>query len=62
MLYSFVVLLFGIYIGQEFALPSVKITCLKLYAQFQPRPDNEHYIKFNYTERFIKYLLNTHKE
>ena len=58
MLYSFFILLFGIYLGQEFALPSIKIICLKLHEQFQPQPDNAYYVKFNYIERFINYFLN----
>ena len=60
MLYSFVVLLFGIYIGQDYPmLPSIKILVISLMnnQQIIKNPNQNSY----YTQ-IINYFLNTHKE
>lgn len=60
MLYSFVVLLFGIYIGQDYPiLPSIKILVLSLInnQQIIKNPNQNSY----YTQ-IVNYFSNTHKE
>lgn len=59
MLYSSFILLFGIYLGQELAIPSVKLTVLSImsFLNNNPPPQPQHF-KINYLERFINYFLN----
>lgn len=60
MLYSFVVLLFGIYIGQDYPmLPSIKILVVSLInnQQIIKNPNqNSYYVQI------INYFSNMHKE
>lgn len=59
MLYSLTILLVGIYLGQEFNLPSIKQFSLFLTKTNHNNPQNLQNI---YIERFFNFVFNKQKE
>lgn len=62
MLYSLTILLIGIYLGQEFNLPSIKQLSLSLTKTNDRKNDNQNNLQVNYIERFFSYIFNKQKE
>ena len=63
MLYSLTILLIGIYLGQEFNLPSIKQLSLSLTKTYQNNQEQQQQenLQINYVERFINFVLNKQK-